>query len=85
MSSLIELMAFDTEDRMDLIHHPLFMMAGSIADTLYMTKDAFEKGNWYGQKELFLVDGATHIKTYFEPKYVKQATDKLVSFFGKYL
>lgn len=85
MSSLIELMVFDTEDRMDLIHHPLLMMAGSIADTLYMTKDAFEKATGTDKKELFLVDGATHIKTYFEPKYVKQATDKLVSFFGKYI
>jgi hypothetical protein len=39
------------------------MMAGSIADTLYMTKDVFEKATGTDKKELFLVDGATHIKT----------------------
>lgn len=87
MSSLMELIAFDAEDRMDLINQPLLMMAGSNADTLYMTKDAFEKATGTGtdKMELFLIDGATHIQTYYKPEYVKQATEKLVCFFGKNL
>lgn len=82
VSSLMYLMAFDVEDRMALIDQPLLMIAGSIADTLYMTKDAFDKAVGTDNKELFLIDGATHIKTYFEPDYVKQVTGKLKEFFG---
>ena len=37
------------------------------------------------EKELFLIDGATHIETYWKPEYVKVAVNKLESFFGKYL
>lgn len=36
-------------------------------------------------KELFLIDGATHIKTYWYPEYVEKITNKLEEFFGKNL
>lgn len=36
-------------------------------------------------KELFLLDGATHIQTYWKPEYVNQAVAKLVGFFGENL
>ena len=36
-------------------------------------------------KELFLIPGATHIKTYYVPEYVDQAVGKLAEFFGKNL
>ena len=36
-------------------------------------------------KELFLIPGATHIKTYYVPEYVDQAVGKLTEFFGKNL
>ena len=39
----MHLMAFDVDDRMDLIDQPHLMMAGDIADTKYMTESAFEK------------------------------------------
>lgn len=32
-------------------------------------------------KELFLIDGATHIQTYWKPEYVEQAVNKLVDFY----
>ncbi|HXS58393.1 MAG TPA: alpha/beta hydrolase [Hanamia sp.] len=32
-------------------------------------------------KELFLIDGATHIETYWKPEYVSQALNKLVNFY----
>ena len=83
-SSLMELMAWDVEDRMDLVKQPLLMMAGDKADTLYMTQAAFEKAG-SKDKELFLIEGATHIKTYFEPEYVRKASSKLKEFFGKNL
>lgn len=82
MSSLLALMNFDAASNMDLIDQPLLMMAGSKADSLYMTQGAFKKAENAKNKELFLIDGATHIETYWKPEYVDQAMDKLTQFFG---
>jgi fermentation-respiration switch protein FrsA (DUF1100 family) len=84
-SSLLDLMAFDASTNMALINQPLLMIAGSKADTYYMTEDAFSQATGTNDKELFLIDGATHIQTYYFPDYVNQAIDKLNSFFSKYL
>lgn len=83
--SLMHLMAFDVDDRMDLIDQPLLMMAGDIADTKYMTDSAYEKAVNAKSKELFLIEGATHIRTYWVPEYVDKAAGKLKDFFGKNL
>lgn len=85
MSSLLDLMAFDAATNMDLINQPLLMMAGSKADTYYMTDSAFNLATGTKDKELFLIPGATHIQTYYVPEYVTQAMNKLNEFFGKYL
>ena len=85
MSSLIDLMAFDATTNMALINQPLLMMAGSKADTYYMTEDAFKKATGTSEKKLFLIDGATHIQTYYVPAYVNQGMDQLKEFFAKYL
>lgn len=61
------------------------MMAGSKADTKYMTDEAFPKAINAKDKELFLIDGATHIQTYWKPEYVNQAVTKLVEFYSKNL
>ena len=84
-SSLMELMTWDARDNIELIDQPLLMMAGSKADSLYMTKEAFEKATGTKNKELFLVNGATHIQTYYVPKYVDQFVAKLKDFYGKNL
>jgi len=81
MSSLLDLMTWDAATNMDLINQPLLMMAGSKADTKYMTDEAFSKATNAKSKELFLIDGATHIQTYWKPEYVSQAINKLLSFF----
>ena len=83
--SLMHLMAFDVDDRMDLIDQPLLMIAGDIADTKYMTDSAFEKAVNAKRKELFLIEGATHIRTYWVPEYVEQATRKLAAFMNENL
>ncbi len=85
MSSLLDLMAFDATSNIDLINQPLLMMAGSKADTYYMTEDAFKKATGTTEKELFLIPGATHIQTYYVPEYVEQAMNKLKEFFGENL
>ena len=83
--SLMHLMAFDVDDRMDLVDQPLLMMAGDIADTKYMTDSAFEKAVNAKSKELFLIEGATHIRTYWVPEYVEKAAAKLKEFFAENL
>lgn len=85
MSSLLDLMAFDASTNMELINQPLLMMAGSKADSYYMTDEAFNRATGTKDKELFLIPGATHIRTYYVPEYVEQAVKKLNEFFGKYL
>jgi len=85
MSSLLDLMAFDAATNMDLINQPLLMMAGSKADTFYMTDSAFNLATGSKEKEIFLIPGATHIQTYYVPEYVTQAMNKLNEFFSKYL
>lgn len=82
-SSLLDLMRFDAQSNMDLINQPLLMMAGTKADSLYMTESAFKLATGTNNKELFLIDGATHIETYWVPKYVDQAMQKLDIFFDK--
>lgn len=83
MSSLLALMSFDAASTMDLINQPLLMMAGSKADSLYMTESAYKKAVNANDKELFLIEGATHIETYWKPQYVNQAMGKLSEFFGR--
>lgn len=84
-SSLVGLMAFDATEGMYLINQPLLMIAGSIADTFYMTEQCYSKATGTNDKELYLIPGATHIKTYYVPEYVEQVVAKLMEFFGQKL
>ena len=78
-------MRWDATDQIELIDKPLLMIAGSKADSLYMTEDAFAKATGTKDKELFKLDGATHIETYWKQPYVNQAVEKLTQFYGKSL
>ena len=84
-SSLIDLMRFDATDQIELINQPLLMIAGSKADSLYMTQDAFPKATGTTDKEVFILDGATHIETYWVPRYVDAAIGKLSEFYARTL
>jgi fermentation-respiration switch protein FrsA (DUF1100 family) len=84
-SSLLDLMRWDATDQIELINTPLLMIAGSKADSLYMTEDAFAKAAGAKDKELFLIEGATHIQTHWVPEYVDIAMRKLTSFYGRNL
>jgi fermentation-respiration switch protein FrsA (DUF1100 family) len=81
MSSLMDLMTWDAATNMDLINQPLLMITGSKADTKYMTDEAFPKATNAKTKELFIIDGATHIQSYWKPEYVSQVVTKLVNFY----
>lgn len=80
-SSLMYLMTWDAHTNLDLITQPLLMIAGSEADSFYMTYEAFNKATSAKNKELFLIHGATHIQTYWVPEYVSKAVNKLVTFY----
>jgi len=84
-SSLLDLMRWDATNQIELINQPLLMIAGSKADSLYMTEDAFAKATGTKDKELFLIEGATHIETYWKQPYVDQIVEKLTQFYGKSL
>lgn len=84
-SSLLDLMRFDATNQIELIRQPLLMIAGSKADSLYMTEDAFAKATGTQDKELFKIDGATHIETYWVPQYVDLAIGKLTAFYARTL
>jgi fermentation-respiration switch protein FrsA (DUF1100 family) len=85
MSSLLDLMSWDATDQIELIDVPLLMIAGSDADTLYMTEDAFPKATGTMDKAFFKIDGAKHIETYWVPKYVDAAMGQLTPFFNRTL
>lgn len=84
-ASLMELMTWDATDHIDQITAPLLLIAGDKADSLYMSKDAYEKATGTDNKELYLVPGATHIQTYYVPKYVNEIESKLEDFYGSNL
>lgn len=79
--SNLDLFTFDARENMELIDQPLLMMAGAEADTLYMTEDCYNAATSAKSKELFKVEGASHIQTYFVPEYVDQFVSKLESFY----
>lgn len=83
MSSLLDLMSFDATDQLDLISVPLLMIAGSRADTRYMSDEALPKATGTDDKELFLIEGARHIETYWIDQYVDAALDKLTAFYAR--
>ena len=85
MSSLLDLMRWDAIDQIELIEQPLLMIAGSKADSLYMTEEAFIQATGAKDKALFRIEGATHIETYWVPKYVQEALAQLTPFYARTL
>lgn len=85
LSSLLDLMSFDATDQIELIDKPLLMIAGSKADSLYMSEQAFAKATGTQDKKLFTLDGATHIETYWVPEYVNVAIGQLSAFYARTL
>lgn len=83
MSSLLDLVSFDATDQLELIDQPLLMIAGTEADTLYMTEEAFAEARGTVDKKLFLIEGARHIETYWVDRYVDAALDELTAFFSR--
>lgn len=83
-SSLMNQMGFFAFTQIETISpRPVLLIAGSSADSLYFSENAYQKAN--EPKELFLVPGATHIDMYDRPQFVTPAVAKLQEFFSRYL
>jgi fermentation-respiration switch protein FrsA (DUF1100 family) len=79
-TSLDKMTSFSVFDYLgDFLTQPLLLIAGSKADTKFFSEQAYEIAK--GKKELFIIDGATHIALYDVPVYVEQAVAKMVNFF----
>ncbi|MFF6948117.1 alpha/beta hydrolase [Streptomyces iakyrus] len=80
LTSMDRMYAFSAFDQIpELLTQPILLIAGSKADTKVFSDQAYELSN--GPKELFVVEGATHIAMYDVPEYVDQAINKMVDFF----
>ncbi|TCG02421.1 hypothetical protein BZM26_00890 [Paraburkholderia strydomiana] len=62
---------------------PLLMIAGTEADTQRFSVETIKKAK--GPKELFWIEGATHIDLYDKPQYVDPASKKVADFFHQHL
>ncbi|PZF71905.1 alpha/beta hydrolase [Taibaiella soli] len=81
-SSVDKIAGFDAFRFADMIApRPLLMIVGSEAVTKWMTEDALEVAK--EPKELFVIDGATHVDLYYNERFVIPAVTKLEQFFTK--
>ncbi|KFU82042.1 hypothetical protein SAMN04489729_1554 [Amycolatopsis lurida] len=84
LRSIDQIAQYDSYAMIKLIApRPLLMIIGSDADTGYFSREAIEKAD--GPKELFVIDGATHVALYDQDEYVTPAVTKLTGFFGEHL
>jgi uncharacterized protein len=82
--SIDKIAQYSSYDRVDMISpHPLLMIAGSKADTRYFSEMTIKKAK--EPKELFLIEGGTHVSMYDRDKDVSPAVEKMSSFFKNYL
>jgi fermentation-respiration switch protein FrsA (DUF1100 family)/alkylhydroperoxidase/carboxymuconolactone decarboxylase family protein YurZ len=84
LTSLDKLMGFTALDHVEMISpRPLLVIAGGKADSFYFSQEAYDKAK--EPKEIFKVDGASHIDLYDRPQFVEPIVKKLTDFFGKNL
>ena len=84
-SNLIELASYDAADYAPLIAQPLLMIVGSRSEGLYLTLGAYEKALHAESRTLHLIEGASHLETYWVPEYVDEAVSVLEAFFAENL
>lgn len=84
ISSNDKLAAFDAFAYIDTVApRPLLFIVGSRADTRYFSEDGFARAK--EPKELYEIEGASHIDLYDKPEFVSQVVAKLADFFGRAL
>ena len=84
VSSLPLQMAFFPFDQVETISpRPILMVVGGKADTKFWSDEVYAKAR--EPKELFVVDGATHIDMYDKAQFVAPAVARLKQFFDQHL
>jgi fermentation-respiration switch protein FrsA (DUF1100 family) len=78
---MFEYTAFDHVDWIS--PRSLLLIAGSKAETLYFSQDAYNMAK--NPRELFIIEGASHMDLYDKEQYIPTVVDKLADFFGKNL
>lgn len=82
--SVDKIAQFDAYEHIDMISpRPLLMIAGTEADSAHFSQQAIEKAQ--EPKELFWIEGASHVDLYDKEEYVAPAVSKLSSFFKEHL
>jgi uncharacterized protein len=82
--SLDQIIQYDSYALIRLISpRPLLMIIGSDANTAYISREAIDRAA--EPKELFVIDGGTHVSLYDADEHVTQAVAKLGSFFTTHL
>ena len=66
-----------------ILTQPLLMIAGSKAETLIFSQQCIEAAQC--PKELYLIDGATHVDLYDKPQCTPPVLKKLGEFFGQHI
>ena len=84
LSSIDKIENFDAfEFAHRIAPRPLLMIVGSEAVTRWITDDAYKAAN--EPKEVFVIDGATHVALYDQLQFIMPAVEKLVVFFKQSL
>jgi len=84
LAAVPAIVGYDSFERVSMIGpRPLLMIAGSRADTKYFSEQAIEAAS--GPKELFILEGATHIDLYDRDEFVSPAIAKLTDFYRQTL
>ncbi|MFV9288563.1 alpha/beta hydrolase [Citrobacter freundii] len=83
--SLAQLVIYDAFNLANIfLTQPMLVIAGSEAGTRWMTEEIYQRAASQN-KNLHIVNGATHIAMYDQPEYVSEAAGKFVSFFAEHL
>lgn len=84
-TSFVPLFTYSSTDRINtLLTQPLLMVAGSKADSVKFSKTFIDLAA-SKKKELYVIEGATHVDLYDVMKHVEPAIAKLGVFFGENL
>lgn len=84
MRSQATKMAYSAVENINLLTQPVLLVAGTRADSVWQSERIYNLLPG-GDKEIYMIDGATHIELYDKAQFVNQAVDKLAAFFTRTL
>lgn len=83
-TSLDKMLAFEAFANIEtFLTQPILVIVGSKAGSRWQGEEIYKKAK--SQKELKIIEGATHMDLYDIPKYVNQVANDMTTFFGKNL